>query len=425
MAGWVGVFGVNKIDDWIEKPLGQIANLTMGQSPDSRFYSEEDVGLPFLQGCAEFGKRYPNPKLYCSQVTKIARRQSILFSVRAPVGKTNLADCDYIIGRGLAAITGTEIDQSYLEHFIKFSESGFRNASQGSTFEAINSSVLAGWKITFPADPRVQARVAGILSTIDKTIGQTEAIIAKQKRIKTGLMQDLLTRGIDEHGNIRSEATHAFKESPLGRIPVEWGVSTLIDCVRPDAPICYGILMPGAYHDDGVPVIKVRDILGGRVLTNDLLLTSPVIDRLYKRSRLKRGDILVTIRGTTGRIAEVPVELDGANITQDTARIRLLPEHSRRYFYHLLQAVSVQDQISLHTLGQAVKGINIGEVKKILITTPCKAEQDAIAQRLDDLDAVHQATLQQLSKQLRQKAALMQDLLTGKVRVTPLLEAGA
>ena len=57
---------------------------------------------------------------------------------------------------------------------------------------------------------------------MDRAIEQTEALIAKQQRIKTGLMQDLLTRGIDEHDNIRSEQTHQFKDSPLGRIPMEW-----------------------------------------------------------------------------------------------------------------------------------------------------------------------------------------------------------
>ena len=72
-----------------------------------------------------------------------------------------------------------------------------------------------------------QSKIAEILSTVDQAIDQTEALIAKQQRIKTGLMQDLLTRGIDENGNLRSEETHEFKDSPLGRIPVEWEVKTI------------------------------------------------------------------------------------------------------------------------------------------------------------------------------------------------------
>ena len=75
--------------------------------------------------------------------------------------------------------------------------------------------------------PDEQAKIAEVLSTVDRAIEQTEALIAKQQRIKTGLMQDLLTRGIDEHGDLRSERTHDFKDSPLGRIPVEWDVATV------------------------------------------------------------------------------------------------------------------------------------------------------------------------------------------------------
>ena len=79
------------------------------------------------------------------------------------------------------------------------------------------------YKISTPTPPPdEQAKIAEVLSTVDRAIEETEALIAKQQRIKTGLMQDLLTRGIDEHGNLRSEQTHEFKDSPLGRIPVEW-----------------------------------------------------------------------------------------------------------------------------------------------------------------------------------------------------------
>ena len=75
-----------------------------------------------------------------------------------------------------------------------------------------------------------QSKIAEVLSTVDRAIEQTEALIAKHQRIKTGLLQDLLTRGIDEHGNLRSERTHKFKDSPLGRIPVEWECAPFGDC---------------------------------------------------------------------------------------------------------------------------------------------------------------------------------------------------
>jgi len=80
--------------------------------------------------------------------------------------------------------------------------------------------------VVWPSSPE-RSKIAEILSTVDRAIEQTEALIAKYQRIKTGLIHDLLTHGIDENGSIRTEATHKFKDSLLGRIPAEWAVGTL------------------------------------------------------------------------------------------------------------------------------------------------------------------------------------------------------
>ena len=408
-------------DGWLIKPLAEVAQVVMGQSPDSKYYSAEEVGLPFLQGCAEFQDRHPKHAIYCSHSKKIGCAGSILLSVRAPVGRLNVANRDYVIGRGLAALNGTRVTQDFLEHFLVFQEPRFRLASQGSTFEAINSLELKQWPILYPKDKAEQSKIAEVLSTVDRAIEQTEALIAKQQRIKTGLMQDLLTRGIDEHGNLRSEQTHEFKDSPLGRIPVEWELRSLGQCVRADAPICYGILMPGQGVDNGVPVIKVKDIVGGRIVQDNLLLTDHRIDRQYRRSRLRSGDLVITIRGTTGRLAVVPPELDGANITQDTARVRLCDDHSARFCFYCLQSESAQVQIALHTIGQAVKGINIGDVKRLLLAMPSLHEQERLANRFEGLEKTTYATSRALAKLKSTKAGLMKDLLTGDRRVAALL----
>ncbi|MFH1800915.1 MAG: restriction endonuclease subunit S, partial [Candidatus Omnitrophota bacterium] len=97
----------------------------------------------------------------------------------------------------------------------------------GGTRSKLNQSALRSVTITLPTSKQEQTKIAEILSTVDRAIEETEAVIAKQQRIRTGLMQDLLTRGIDEHGNLRSEQTHQFKDSPLGNIPVEWEITQI------------------------------------------------------------------------------------------------------------------------------------------------------------------------------------------------------
>ena len=328
--------------------------------------------------------------------------------------------------KGLLASTMTiiihddEFERDYFYYALKLWEAFLKGQASGSGIPHVDKEIL-GKICILQLEKTEQTHIAAILSTIDRAIEQTEALIAKQQRIKAGLMQDLLTRGIDENGTIRSEATHAFKDSPLGRIPVEWDIKCLDSCVRSDSPICYGILMPGTEFDNGVPVIKVKDIFDGCICEDSILLTDPKIEHQYKRSRLNEGDLLLTIRGTTGRVAIVPKTLDGANITQDTARIRLKQEHSNIFFYFLLQSRTIQDQVILHTLGQAVKGINICEVRRLTLALPERTEQEQISKMLSRVDSLWKDALEYLSKFRQLKTALMHDLLTGKVRVTELL----
>jgi len=190
----------------------------------------------------------------------------------------------------------------------------------------------------------------------------------------------------------------------------------LHDFVSNTAPICYGILKPGLHVEKGVPVVKVKNIQSGQINTSDLLRTTQEIDDQYKRSRIQPGDLLLTIRGSTGRVAIVPAELTSANITQDTARIRVSSDDSTEYLFYALQSERVQQQIFLNTVGQAVKGINISEVKKLSLLHPPLPEQQKIAKILQTWDRAIATTEKLIDASKQQKKALMQQLLTGKKR---------
>ncbi|QQS07512.1 MAG: restriction endonuclease subunit S [Fibrobacterota bacterium] len=280
----------------------------------------------------------------------------------------------------------------------------------------------------FPRIPMShQLQIGNILDTLDTAIQQTEAILEKLKAVKQGLLHDLLTRGIDANGQLRppqAEAPHLYKESPLGWIPREWEPAVLNDFVNAKRPIVYGILMPGYGFPGGVPVVKVKDIFGGRIRSEDLLLTSPVIDREYSRSRLRSGDFLFTIRGSVGRTAFVPSHLNDANITQDTARISVV-DYDARFIRDFLAMPIASTFISIHTLGVAVQGINLRDMRKIPILKPSKDEATEIANRLETFDVRIEREAFMIKKMMDQKKALMDDLLTGRVRVTPLLEKAA
>ena len=160
---------------------------------------------------------------------KIAQKYDVLLSVRAPVGETNIADKTYCIGRGLSAISFNKCSVWYGWYLTQYFKNQLITNSQGSTFTAVNKDDISVLKVICPVNIAEQQTIASILTTCDEAIEKTDAKIEKLKRIKQGLMQDLFRYGIDEKGRMRSEKTHRFKDSPLGQIPVEWEVKTLVD----------------------------------------------------------------------------------------------------------------------------------------------------------------------------------------------------
>jgi len=156
-------------EDWDAVRLGDVAKITMGQSPPSETYNVNGKGLPFLQGKAEFGEIYPTPVKYCSRPLKVASQEDILISVRAPVGDVNIASIKCIIGRGLASIRLTNGENLFLFYLLKFHKRKIEEEGTGSTFKAIRKSNLVTLKI--PLHPlSEQQQIAHILSTVDKKI---------------------------------------------------------------------------------------------------------------------------------------------------------------------------------------------------------------------------------------------------------------
>jgi type I restriction enzyme S subunit len=185
------------------------------------------------------------------------------------------------------------LDQEFLFYRISDEIIGIHRITAATTVKHLSSKDVLGIEIGLPCKPE-QTKIAEILSTVDHVIEQTEALIIKQQRVKTGLMQDLLTLGIDEHGNLRTEQTHIFKNSPLGRIPVEWEVKP---CVALCRQILVGIVIrPFQYYKpDGVTVLRSANVKENRIDPSNLVFMSERDNEALSKSRLCTGD-LVTVR---------------------------------------------------------------------------------------------------------------------------------
>jgi len=169
----------------------------------------------------------------------------------------------------------------------------------------------------------------------------------------------------------------------LPKPPQGWATASLEQLTSSNRVICYGILMPKEHVPGGVPYVKVRDIKGDKIDYATLPRTSPEIAAKYHRASLKPGDILLAIRGTYGRVAEVPPELDGGNITQDTARLAFSRLVDRRYAALFLRSEYSQNYLKHVARGVAVKGVNIGDVRPCPILLPPLAEQAEIVRQVD------------------------------------------
>jgi type I restriction enzyme S subunit len=161
----------------------------------------------------------------------------------------------------------------------------------------------------------------------------------------------------------------------------------LNEVIHPDRPICYGILKPGPDLPGGRPYVRVVDMVDGGIAHDHVRRTSASIDHQYRRSRLSTGDLVISIRGHVGRLALVPPELDGANITQDSARLSVNGADPAFVVEHLRHPLT-QEWLRRNTKGAAVRGINIGDLRRVPVFLPAAEAQTEYAELWRKVDRV-------------------------------------
>ena len=166
-------------EGWNEKTLSQVAKVIMGQSPKSEFYNSEKKGLPFHQGVGSYGVRFVMDDIYSTSYTRIAEPNSILFSVRAPVGRLNITKNKVVIGRGLAAINQADGCQSYLYYLLKNKFFKDNIVGNGSIFASVSKDELLNQKFLIP-ERNLMMQFEKIVSQMDK---QIENLDSKNKKL--------------------------------------------------------------------------------------------------------------------------------------------------------------------------------------------------------------------------------------------------
>jgi len=156
--------------------LGDIADITMGQSPKSEYYNSDGEGMPFLQGNRTFGKRYPVFDTFTTMPTKTAKAGDIIMSVRAPVGDLNYTPVDMCLGRGVCSIRMKNGNQDFLFYLLKYYMPQLINKESGTVFGSVNRNDIKGLEIEVPDDEEKQCQISRILSMIDDKIENNDRI---------------------------------------------------------------------------------------------------------------------------------------------------------------------------------------------------------------------------------------------------------
>lgn len=416
---------------WEKGTLGELCSIEIGGTP-SRNNSD------FWDSAKETGNRWVsikdlNKRTVCEtaeQITDLGVRNSnvklqpkgaVLLSFKLSIGRVAFAGCDLYTNEAIAGLRSEELTPEFLFYGLQKWDL-LQNVDQAIKGATLNKDKLKKIAFEYPEARIEQAKIAEVLSMLDRAIEQTEALIAKQQRIKTGLMQDLLTKGIDEHGNIRSEATHAFKDSPLGRIPVEWDVQRLGEISKQLTSGSRG--WARYYSGEGAIFLRIGNLTREHInlRLDDLVFVQVPGSAEGKRTSACEGDLLMSITADLGIIGVIPADFGETYVNQHIALVRLNCDAVYpRFVGHFLNGVTGLSQIDKLNESGAKAGLNLPTVSKLCIVVPKVGEQERITKLLDTADKRISRDKSYLKKLVHQKTGLMYDLLTGERRVTTLL----
>lgn len=319
----------------------------------------------------------------------------------------------------LAAICESSMGKSY---FV-------RSSKQTTNLATINSTQLKAFQVPLPPGDE-QGQIVEVLRALDATIRKTEQLIAKLEQVKQGLLHDLLTRGIDDNGELRDPDRHPeqFKDSVLGRIPREWEVVRLGDDFDvlhghafdgthfSDRPVGPVILTPGNFHRDG-----------GLYFTSNN--TKYYAGRVPSEYVLRNGDLLTVMTDLSPRtlILARAVILEETFEVLHNQRIGKVVQQKpigwiAEFMCLIMNSPRVRRRVIREATGTTVRHTSPNRILSSLVVQPLLAEQECIVTVVDGYESRIQAELRQASKLRLLKQGLMDDLLTGRVRVTHLLD---
>ena len=253
-------------------------------------------------------------------------------------------------------------DSKYVFYYLFGNIHILAEGFKGAGLKHISKSYIQELEIPLPP-LSIQKRIAEILDAADALKRKDQQLLKKYDELAQAIFIDMFGDPVkNEKG---------------------WKITSIESVINKSRPITYGILMPGKdVKPNGIPYVRVLDIKDQQVLTNQVCHTSVDISNQYKRSILKHGDILYSIRGHVGRSSLVPSALEGANITQDTARLDFNNEISNVFAFGYFNTIQFNRLVRPLVRGAAVKGLNLGDLRDLPIPIPSIKLQSEYEKRI-------------------------------------------
>jgi len=362
---------------WELSTLSECCDVILGQSPPGDTYNDKGIGLPFFQGKAEFGSLFPTPVKWCSAPTKIAEKDDVLISVRAPVGPTNLSPSTCCIGRGLAAIRPLGgIEERFVLYWLRVSVDSLASKATGSTFAAISGETLRTHPIPIaplPEQRRIVVEIETQFTRLDAAVAALERARANLKRYRAAVLAAAAT-GTLLPGH-RSDSTASSVDAPWN-VPPDWQWSTVGRVAGTekgsitDGPFGSN-LKTEHYTTSGPRVIRLQNIGDGVFIDAHAHISESHYGKLRKHE-VRPDDLVIAALGQSPpRACVIPPSVGPAIVKADCIRVRPnLAVSSARFLNIVLNAEPTRRVVSSLIHGVGRPRLNLSEIRAIPVPLP-------------------------------------------------------
>lgn len=318
----------------------------------------------------------------------------------------------------------TRIREGASGRFCYYAATSFPFAyySTNTALPSMTQSALGAHWVAYPPKEE-QTTIAAFLdretAKIDALVAEQETLIALLKEKRQAVISHAVTKGLNPDAPMKPSGIEW-----LGDVPAHWEASELRHIAREGTSITYGIVQAGPHVEDGVPYIRTSDMSGSALPLEGYPRTSAEIDASYQRSKVCVGDIVIAIRASVGKALPVPAELDGANLTQGTAKICPGASISGEFLLSYLSSDAAQIYFERMAKGATFKEITLDALRRAPVLVAPRHEQDEIQYRIQTLSNAIDGLIADSERSAvllkERRSALISAAVTGQIDVRGL-----